>query len=310
MATPISKIRNYNMKDSVMCQQSRVKRQHFINNQADFIDFDPDFSLTFQDDWLLSIETAEGIQTDETRDDVLQQETEDVLLAMKNGRKKIVEVEYFAKKAFPNKLSKLDEFGFGTVSTLGNTQADMVTFLTNLYNLTNGKYNAEFLAVNYLQPKIDEILAIKNVLADENTEQDTFADTSSQDTAARVGTLNNAFSYWQRVNAASKSIYYDNPILLNLFLFPRGTESDVDINIQGTVRNSVTNEVMSNVAVSIPSLGVTVNTDSNGQYVIGGIEPGTYDMSFSKAEFQVNNQVGVVVPIVGNIVVDALMVAL
>jgi hypothetical protein len=297
------------MSDSKMCQQSRVIRQHFIDNKSDFIDFDADFNDPFEPDWLAAIEAAEEVETDETRDDVLQQETEDVLEEMRKGRKKIVEVEVFAKKAFSNDIKVLEEFGFGSVSYKANTQDQMITFLSNLHRLANGKYNAELIAVNYTPAKIAEIDDIKNALAGENTEQDTFARKSAEDTAKRIDTLNSAFAFWQLVNSTSKALYYDNPIKLNYFLFPRGTEAPEAIKIQGTVRNSVTNEVMQNVLVSIPSLSVSVNTDSNGQYLIGGIEAGTYNMSFSKAEFQVYNQSGVVVPADGSVVVDALMVA-
>lgn len=302
--TPSKNVRNYNMSDATMCQQSRVKRQLFINNKSDFTDFDPDFDGSFDADWLTFIENAEAVQTDETRDDVLQQETQDVLEAMRAARKKIVEVEFFAKKAFPDKPLKLDEFGFGNVTALANTQATMVTFLTNLYNLVNVKYNAEFLAVNYLQTKIDEILAIKDLLANENTEQDTFAQTSSQDTAARIDTLNKAFEFWQKVNAASKAIYYDDPIKLNLFLFPRNTESPETVSIQGTVRD-VAAQPLANVQVQIESIGVSVTTDSNGEYIIGGLAVGNYTVKFSLAGYQTYEQTNVLTALSGGVIVDA-----
>jgi len=302
--TPSSNVRNYNMSDATMCQQSRVKRQLFLNNKTDFVNFDPDFDGSFDSDWLTFIQNAEAVQTDETRDDVLQQETQDVLAAMRTARKKIVEVEFFAKKAFPGKPLKLDEFGFGNVTALANTQATMVTFLTSLHNLVNVKYNAEFLSVNYLQPKIDEILSIRDLLANENTEQDTFAQTSSQDTLARIVTLNKAFEFWQKVNAASKAIYYDDPIKLNQFLFPRNTESAETVSIQGTVRNA-TGERLANAQVQIESIGVSVTTDSNGDYIIGGLSVGNYTLRFSLAGYETFFISNVLTATSGSVIVDA-----
>jgi len=303
-------LRAFNMSDADMCSESRTKRQHFIDNKPDFVAFDADFDDPFVTDWLTAIEAAEGVEDDETRDDVLQQETEDVSVEMKNARKKVTEVGYFANKALPTDKKALAELGIGEVSA-ANTAQLMVRFLTKLHGLADGKFKAPLLAAGYTQPKIDEIETIKNALATENAQQDSFAEKSPKATNARINILNTAFAFWQKVNAASKSIYYDDPLNLNLYLFPRGTEAPEVIKIQGTARHSVTNELLAGVTVhTTASGGVNVVTDINGQFVIGGIDAGICDIQFSKPGFQNYAQLGVVVPLDGSVVVDALMVPL
>jgi hypothetical protein len=300
------------MSDADMCQHSRTKRQHFIDNKPDFVAFDADFDGTFDADWLAAIEAAEGVEDDETRDDVLQQESEDVAVEMKNARKKVAEVEYFANKAFGTDKKVLAELGIGEVSAANTTQL-MVRFLTKMHSLVNGKYQANFLGVNYSLLKIAEIETVKNALATENTEQDSFAEKSPKATGFRIGTLNAGFAFWQKVNAASKSIYYDDPVNLNLYLFPRGTEAPEVIKVQGTARHSVTNAVLAGVLVSMPAVGVSgvaVITDSNGQFVIAGVDGGIYDILFSKTGFQNYSQLGITVPLDGSVVVDVMMVPL
>jgi hypothetical protein len=296
--------RNYHMRDEVMLQQSHVKRQHFIDDKADFVTFDPDFDDPFETDWNSAINAGELQATDEERDDVLQQETEEVLEVVKLVHQAVFEAKYFIEKAFAAKPKVVNEFGFDNYRTVYNSQAGLAQFLGRLHQLCSVKYVAELTAVNYTAPKIANLLTLKNNLTTENTQQDTFAEDSAIATKARIEQYNLTFGFWSKANKAAKVIYYNNPEKLNRYLFPASDEDAEVISIQGTVRDAVTNNLLLGVSVKINALGITVLTDSNGQYVMAAIPAGEHTLTFIKAGYN-GLDIPVVVPPTGSIVTDA-----
>jgi hypothetical protein len=300
--------KNYSMKDALMLQQSHVKRQHFIDNQGDFELLDPDFADPFKVNWNTSILASEVLPTDESRDDEISIETADVLETIAKAKQRIRELKYFAMKAFPNSTEELRTLGFDDYDEASNSQSELATLLGRMYNYSENTFKTELLAVNYTQPKIDGLLAVKDELQLENKEQDTMIQNTPIATQERNTQLNETFAFWKKVNLASKVIYSNDYAKLNLFLFPKDTEDPTIVKVAGTVRNQ-SNTLIAGVSVTIESLALTVVTDSNGQYVIGGIPGGTYTIKFNKAGFQEVTQ-EIIVPADGSIVVDAVLQAI
>lgn len=302
-------VRNYNMPDADMFQRSRTKRQHFIDHKAAFVALDPDFDDPYAGDWLDSIEASESTDTAETRDDEGQQETAEVNEVMVLGRKKHVQIKYFVTKAFGDKPAVLRKFGQDDYAQAGQSQKYMKTYLTNLHKqCENANYKPALLAANCTQLMIDEIKSIADNLSDEDTEQNVFIETEPVATKARVTQYNETFGFWHKVNAASKSIFYDNPELLNLFLFPRNTEPAESFNVLGKATTGAGPTPVADATVQIESLSLTTTTDNNGDYGFAAVPAGTYDVKFSKAGF-VDLIVSVTVPASGQVTANGLMVA-
>lgn len=59
----------------------------------------------------------------------------------------------------------------------------------------------------------------------------------------------------QKVNKASKVIYRDNAELLNLFLFPRGSEDDAVFNLLGNVKDAA-NAPVKGVEIAVIGTGI------------------------------------------------------
>jgi hypothetical protein len=300
--------RNYNMPDADMFQRSRTKRQHFIDNKPAFVAFDPDFDDPYDADWLLSIEASEGTDTAETRDDTGQQETAEVNEVMALGRKKHVQIKYFVTKAFGDKPSILKKFGSDDYAQAGQSQKYMKLYLTNLHKqCESADYKPALLAANCTQLKIDEIKTIADNLSAEDTEQNVFIENEPVATKARVTQYNETFAFWHKVNAASKSIFYDDPELLNLFLFPRNTEPAESFNVLGKATTGAASAPVVGATVQIESLSLSTTTDNNGDYGFAAVPAGTYDVKFTKAGF-VDLIISVTVLASGQVIANAVMV--
>ena len=278
--------RNYTMADSKMIQDSSVKRQHFLDNQADFIAEDPDFGGTFVTDWQTANTASENQESAETRDDRQTQETADVEAAMGDARIAIKRIFYYAGKAFSDNKGIRNEFGMDDYGDVGSSHHKMRLFLANLHNKAENKYKAELLAAQCTQAKIDAVLTAKNNLVTEDVEQEVFADNEPIDTKARVAVHNHTFSFMQRVRYAADIVYFDNPEKFNLFVLTRRNEPDQSIfNLLGTVSNAATASPLVNVAITIQQLGISTTTDDIGLYGFAIIPPGTYDVEFALAGY-------------------------
>jgi hypothetical protein len=301
--------RNYNFADADMTQTSRTKRQHYINHKADFTELDPvEFTVDFETDWLAAIEAAEGAETAEARDDQQRQETDDVNTEMGRAKAKYGEAKYFIEKVHGG-TPTADKFGLDDYEEASKSQSETANFLQRLYNTCNSAtYKPDLITAGFTQPKIDEILTIKNDLVKEDTEQNVFGENSGVDTKERIDILNACWLFSQKANKASKVIYREQPELLNLFLFPRGSEDDEVFNLLGNVKDAA-NAPVKGVEIAVIGTGIGTKTNANGGYGMAAIPAGTYNVTFTKTGYnQVTQSVTIVadVPFTLNISLTAL----
>jgi hypothetical protein len=307
--------RNFNSPDATMFSTGRTHRGHFGTYKAQFIAFSALFDDPFEADWLTSIEASEAYETAETRDDQLQQETEDVLQAMRNARICYTGMKFFIEEAFADKPKIRQKFGLDNYDEAAQSQSKMAAFLANLHQQSSEPANMVLLAGAGCTPvRIAEILTIKNALSTEDTEQNMFSDNEAVATKARITQFNATYAFDQKVNRASKAIFYNDPEILNLFMFPRHSEPVESFNVLGAVTDSVTLAVLSGVSVSItpvssePSVIATTTTDFNGEYGFAAIAEGNYTLEFSKAGY-VTQTIAITVPPSGQLTQNAVLVA-
>lgn len=281
--------RNYNLPDTDMFSTGRTHRGHFITYKPSFIAFDPDFNDPFEANWLTSIEASEGWETAETRDDQLQQETQEVDETMAACRQSYIGMKYYIEKAFATKPAIRQKFGLDDYDEAAQSQSKMATFMLNLHTQSMvPAHNALLLAAGCTAIRIDEVLQLKNKLSDEDSEQNIFKTAEPVATQGRVTQYNTTFEFDQKVNRASKVIFYNMPVELNLFLFPRNSEPDEVFNVLGTVTDSGSaplSAVQVRIYVSAASPIATTTTDSNGEYGFAAIPAGNYTLEFTKGGF-------------------------
>lgn len=276
--------RNYNLSDPDMTTFSDTYRGHFTAHQPEFAALDSDLGdPTFLPDWEAAILASLAVPTAETRDDLLQDRTQGVQDTVKAIRLHVKTIKYFAQKAFVNDPALYDALGFDDYADAYDNQQKLKHFLTNMHTLANGDLNAALLAQNCPQALIDNTLTLRDALLTTDQAQNTFRDTETVDTNARVLTHNHTWSFAQKVRSAAEVIYDDNPVLFNLFLFPRRTENQEVFNVVGTVSHSVTGDVLPAVAIEVLGMGISTLTDQDGSFGLALMSAGDHTLRLTLA---------------------------
>ncbi|MCB9191087.1 MAG: carboxypeptidase regulatory-like domain-containing protein [Flavobacteriales bacterium] len=271
--------RKFNVSDLYMLEFSKTMRTHFIDEQAQFAAFDADFTSPFENDWLSAIDAAEAILPDEVIKDQLQQLTADVEQAMEKCRTKFQVSKYFIDKAFGNSVAIRNEFGYNDYDRNRQGQLTLLQFMQTFFK-TATKYAAELAAVGFDAAAVAEIDLLAKTLNDANIAQEKFKGTRQLTTEERIQQHNKVWDITVRVSRAGKIIFMNDPAKYQLFLLPASSESGEDISISGTV-TAQGGGVIEGATVSIASLSIDTETDSNGNYVFGNLNAGTYTLDVS-----------------------------
>ncbi|MEP7170251.1 MAG: carboxypeptidase-like regulatory domain-containing protein [Bacteroidota bacterium] len=220
--------------------------------------------------------------------------TNKVLDEMQKSRDYYQDAKPFIVKAFPNSLAVQNEFGFNDYKLAQKGQDSMTKFMAKFHKIAT-KYDAELIAKNYTQIMIDEILVRHDKLKEADITQELFIKNRPVKTADRITKLNKAWNGETIVCAAGKRIYKDNYAKYQRYLLPPGEEAVEILSVTGKITNSATAAAEAGVEVGIEALGVSVISDSEGNYEIGGLPAGTYTLVFSKASLQDKTIANVVV---------------
>ena len=275
--------RNYSVPDADCIQQAKAVRLLYLERENDFKAFDPvTFDANFASNWLKSLDDSTDQETAESRLDQQGQETLDVLGKMAESRKLYISTKYFIEKAFSNKPKLMDRFGLDNYEEASQKQALMVPFLRNLYLLCDSAdLKPELIAVGLDQVRIDAIRDLAALLDKEETEQDSFILDSGSATQDRINQYNATFAFWQAVARASKSIYYDNLVLQNIFELPHGS-AGVEYKLEGKVTDGSNNNAnLKDVIVAIVEINFATVTNAYGNYGYVDVPPGNYTLRFT-----------------------------
>jgi hypothetical protein len=274
----------YRLPDSEMYEISKTKRGFFIEDKADFIAFDADFSDPFAADWLTAIEDAEDMPGDELLDDQLTQLTEAVENAMTNCRDKFQDSKYFIEKTFPGNVTVWNEFGYDNYDDNRRVQSKLLLFMKTFFNVAT-KYKVQLIAKGYSQLKIDEIETLRAALDTANQAQELFVGNLPVQTQERYKKNNAAWDIMVRVCSAGKRIYKDDFGKYQRYLLPPGEESAEALSIIGKVTDSITGNALEGAAVHLEPVDLDDTTDTQGIFSFGGLPDGNYTLEISLAGY-------------------------
>jgi len=310
MATELLK-RIFNITDNYMLQYAKALRLIFLDDQAAFALRDLDFANPFETAWDGLITTAESHPTDEQVDDLMTQKTADVEEQMRLCRNKWMDTKPFVKKAFPNKPTIWNEFGFNDYQNVDHNQAGLIKFL-RLAHLTAVKYSVQLIAVNYTQLLIDELETLRAALSLANDLQEKFKKDIPVLTQQRVDKHNDVYAVCQRVCETGKLIFRDDYANFQKYLLPASDESPNVFILKGKVTAGVAAPgpgipaqpvtPIEDVTVTVVELALSTTSDSNGNYGFGIFPAATYTVEFSKAGYNTFTQPGVVITDLANAV--------
>ncbi|MEP7170970.1 MAG: carboxypeptidase-like regulatory domain-containing protein [Bacteroidota bacterium] len=285
--------REFGIPDPDMIQDARVKHASFLEDKPDFINYDADFDDPFAANFLGDIDAAAATNDDETVLDQQAQLTKKVETEMDNCRDKFQDSKPFIVKAFPGDIETQNEFGFNDYKKAQDSQNFFIDFMLKFHRIATN-YKIPLIAKNYSQLKIDEILVRYDKLVEANVAQDLFIKSRPQKTKDRILKMNKAWNGEQTICTAGKRIYKDDYAKYQRYLLPPGEETPEALSIKGKVTSSPANALEENVNVQIEANGISVFTNAQALYGIGGLPAGTYTLKFTKAGLQdkiINNVV-------------------
>jgi len=277
--------RHYGITDADMLELSVTERVFYTEDIMSFNNYNPKFDDDYNTEWADRITTAEDAPSDEQIDDILQQKTAAVEQAMLACRNKFQDSKTFIEDAFPDNQMVWNEFGYDDYNAASKSQSNFIQFMNRFHSVAE-KYKVALIANNYTQVKIDEIETLGEALKDANTEQEVYKGNIPVITQNRIIAMNACYELTSEVGRVGKLIFRNDYAKYQRYLLTPSNESPEVFSIMGTVTDAATGAALPDVAVSIESLGINTNTDSEGMYGFGALENGTYDVKFEKVGYQ------------------------
>ena len=285
--TPNSIKRAYAISDSEMLEDSKTVHELYVNDMADFNNFDSLFDMQFANDWQNAYSLANDAPTDELYRDQIQGKTEKVVDAMAACRKKYNETKYYVKKAFPNSLAIQQEFGLDDYDKARKSDLKLFEFMSRMHTIAD-KYKAELTdaAVGYTLAKISEIQALATILDTQNIDQEVYVKGQLTTTQDRVIKMNDVWGFRSRIAEAAKLIYEDNFAKYQQYLLPATGSNAEDYAILGTVTDATTNAPIENARLILQPIGAKVYSNSLGKYGFAdNLPPGDYNLEVEALDY-------------------------
>jgi hypothetical protein len=291
MNTPTETKRDYSISDDGMLQDSRTTHGEFVNDLATFQNFDADFSNTFATQWDAAINNAFNAPTDEQIIDSQIGLTSNVEEAMEACKAHFQAAKYFIEKAFPNKPTVWNQFGFDNYDTARRTPEKMIIFMGVFFKVASKPENALLLTqAGYKQTSIDEIENKLNGLITAKTEQEMAKNERGDSTQNRVELFNKVWEFRTKVAKAAKNIFIDNYARYKVYLLPASAENSSSFSITGIVTIEGSQTPIENVQITTANNEQNTRTDSNGKYGLTKLAKGNYVITFAHPIFKTKVQ--------------------
>lgn len=208
MASTLPKLemRKYKGDDSTLIQRCRTVAEHFSKYKPQFVAFDVAFDDPFYDNWQVQILECESHPTDEMVDDDLRQHTQDADKARDECFNAANGLLYYVKKAFPDDLRSLQEFGFTERKQARAKTLNTVLWVTVMRKMAN-IYDAELIAVNMPAAIITDIETARDAYAQKEIEQEIFKHKAIGFTRLRIKKFNTLYHYLHQVHEAAQQVF-------------------------------------------------------------------------------------------------------
>jgi hypothetical protein len=190
----------------------RVATDHWAALQA----FDPSFDATFATDWQLAIDAAISIPTDESTVDLLAGFTKTVADRTEECIDAVRDLRYYAAKAF-SKTS--EEWAYLNLKGLSKARASSSKLAVYMFVLHRAATTlaAALTAVGMQPAQITALQSTAQNLLQADIDQEHHKHVRLGLTRQRVAKVNHLWSFCRQVNAASKTVFANDPTLLSLF---------------------------------------------------------------------------------------------
>lgn len=209
--------KNTELSDGALAEKSRAWHVLFAQNLPAFQAFDPELDATFLTNWITVTAQLEGQETDETAVDGIGVTTRVVSEKTAQVMERIGSIEYFAKKAFPNKGRTLMQFGFEKLISPFNIGIPRFVFYCYALNKVLTDFKADLLAAGMPATLPDEFMDAVESLAQAEVNQEYQKRLRIRSTEQRIEIFNTLYETCLKVNKAAQVVYYGQPIMIKQF---------------------------------------------------------------------------------------------
>ena len=212
--------RPYRMPDADALMHARILRTRFLEHQADFTNYDPDFADPFASDWDALIEQGLAVSQDEWNLFDQVELTTEVSAAIKLGRSAMVDLRFFAHKAFGTR-GYYKTFNFKQHDRMTRQPANYIIYLKVQHAMAL-KFAAKLSAKGMTPAQMDALATAANQLDAAELAQELYKRERACQTVERKDAMARMWAPVQSLNRTAEIIYADNDHLREKFgLEPR-----------------------------------------------------------------------------------------
>lgn len=207
--------RPYRMEDVEAITTAMMRRERFLDHQADFIAYDPDFAPPFADDWQTVIDL--GIEQDSDENIVAEQAdlTKVVNEAIQQGRASMVDLRFFAQKAFGTK-GYYRVFNFKAHDRMTRQPANYIIYLRVQHALAL-QFATQLSAKGMTPAQMAAIATAADQLAAAELAQELFKRERLRLTVVRKDVMARIWAPVQSLHRTAEVIYANNDLLRGRF---------------------------------------------------------------------------------------------
>lgn len=209
------KERPYRMEDPIALITASITRDRFLEHQADFIAYDPDFAPPFADDW----KTVIDLGYDQSQDEHIAAEQADLTKAVneaiQQGRASMVDLRFFAQKAFGTK-GFYKVFNFKAHDRMTRQPANYIIYLKVQHALAL-QFETQLSAKGMTPAQTAAIATAADSLAAAELAQELFKRERLRLTVVRKDVMASVWAPVQSLHRTAAVIYATNDHLRNKF---------------------------------------------------------------------------------------------
>ncbi len=205
-------------------QQAYLFYDGFLIDEADFTAASPLFAIPFAANFLIDIEAADALPTNE--DDLNEQTllTQAVEEDMESAREHYQKLLLYINLAWPDDKAIAKAFGSTLYDKARSNTLKLINLMQDSFNDANSvTYKADLIAVGFVQADIDLLGSLADDITAKNRVQEKFMKLSSQRSETRIVAFNKVWDSMAKLSDTSKIIFKDSPAKIEYYLlYPTG----------------------------------------------------------------------------------------
>jgi hemerythrin len=273
---------------------SKNIHQSFVNDNAKFVQFDPELDTKYADNISNKIQEVENISPDYVLVAQQMQETQRVINLSNTAITNIRTIKYYIEKAFTENQLYLYEFGYPELKKAVNSQSKIIFLLKN-FVITLDKYKNELTQKGLSPTLLDDMHKIAKDLDKANINQEQAKKARYIATGNRIKAFDELWQMIGNIAKAGKIIFETEPDYQRNYILDDSpkqktikiVDKDVETAIlQGSITNAQTNQAIENAIIEVKGTTLNAITDEDGEFYIDQVKPATYTLKISAVGYK------------------------